>query len=104
MKAKPKRPRLIDDSAFLLQREKPYVAKPDAWFRSKDHRDWLNTLDCHICGVPPKIAKVNGYFIEAAHVRKALPPARYGARLSMRIRNKEQLWQHCPGSTAGLPC
>jgi hypothetical protein len=70
MRAKMKRPRLIDDSAFLLQREKPYVAKPDAWFRSKDHRDWLNTLPCHICGVPAAIAKVNSYHIDAAHVRK----------------------------------
>lgn len=46
MKRRPEKIRLIDDSAFLVQRGKPHEDKPDAWFRSKDHLAWVRTLPC----------------------------------------------------------
>lgn len=52
--------RLIDKSVLAIRPVEP-VRKPDAWFRSKDHRDWINKQPCMACGRIP---------VEAAHIRK----------------------------------
>jgi hypothetical protein len=67
-----KRPRvrLIDDSSFLVKREKFARPKPDAWFRSKDHLSYVAGLRCTYCGRhPPERATDDNPRNQAAHVR-----------------------------------
>jgi hypothetical protein len=59
------RVRIIDDSAFLIQRDKPHERKPDAWFRSPRHYEFIHAQPCHYCEHTP-----GPYEIQACHVRK----------------------------------
>lgn len=61
MTRKPPKIRLIDDSAFLLQRVKEREEKPEFMFRSAVHAGWIHTLVCERCGRPAPN--------EAAHLR-----------------------------------
>jgi hypothetical protein len=54
--------RLIDDRAFLVQRQKVHSPKPDGWLRSPKHLSYVRDLRCACCG--------EDAFNEAAHVRK----------------------------------
>jgi hypothetical protein len=54
--------RLIEDTAFMVRREKFARPKPEAWFRSGDHLDFIRGRACLACG------KTVG--VVAAHVRK----------------------------------
>jgi hypothetical protein len=65
------RVKLIDDSSFLVKREKFARPKPDAWFRSEPHKSHVRGLRCLNCGrEPPERATDDTPRNEAAHVRK----------------------------------
>lgn len=66
MKRKAEKIRLIDDSDFLIRRVKMHEDKPDAWFRSKDHLEWVATLSCIVRDIG--FGGCRGG-IEAAHLR-----------------------------------
>ena len=57
---KVERPKLIDTSALALPKVVAYVPKPEFYFRSEIHRNWVRSLPCAYCG---------GYGCEFAHLR-----------------------------------
>lgn len=65
MIAPKRKPRLIDDTGFLIQRVQEHERKPDAWLRSPAHLDWVRTNPCRYCGHRP-----GPFEIQACHLRK----------------------------------
>jgi hypothetical protein len=63
------RPRMFDDSDFLIQREKPHESKPEARFRSEVHRAWIRKCPCEHCGRLGGAPGDDFVAVEAAHIR-----------------------------------
>jgi hypothetical protein len=58
------RVRLIEDSAFLIQRHKPHEEKERPQFRSDKHKAWVRSLPC--CAVH---SPAHEGLVQAAHYR-----------------------------------